>query len=159
MWKELLDFIPRPLVVAALLYGAASWFITGPLVAERTAQMRFYPACVDGRQAQPLPRSSEEQLLDEFANSPLLRDPVMKSLGVDRYLDLALRQRQTHRESVLAAQPEPAAHCRCLVDKAIEKSSVGWALYAGSLRLVARPEVARFDGLMARIEQEGGCHG
>jgi hypothetical protein len=159
MWKDLLDFVPRPLVVAALLYGGVSWLITGPLVAERMAQIRYYPACVAGKQAQPLPKSPQDQLLDEFADAPLLQDPMMKSLGIDRYLDLARRQRQAQRESVPAARPEPAALCRCLIDKAIEKSSVGWALYAASLRLIARPEVVRFDGLMARIEQEGDCHG
>jgi hypothetical protein len=159
MWKDLLDFVPRPLVTAVLLYGGASWLITGPLVAERIAQLRYYPACVASRQAQPLPKSPEERLLDEFANAPLLRDLAMKSLGIDRYLDLALRQRQTQRESALATRPEPTVYCRCLIDKAIDKSSFGWALYAGSLRLIARPEVARFDGLMARIEREGGCHG
>lgn len=159
MWKDLLEFVPRPLIAAALFYAGVSWFITGPLVAERTARVLYFPACVAGRQVVPLPKSPEEQLLDEFAKAPLLRDPVMKALGIDRYLDLARRQQQTQRESVLAARPEPAVYCRCLVDKAIEKSFVGWALYAASLRLIARPEIARFDGLMARIEREGGCHG
>ena len=159
MWKDLLDFVPRPVVLAVLLYGGVSWFITGPLVAERIAQIRYYPDCIAGRQAAPLARPLEEQLLDEFAKAPLLQDPVVKSLGLDRYLDLARVHQQTQRQSALGARPEPTAHCRCLIDKAIETSAVSWALYAASLRLIARPEVARFDGLMARIEQGGGCHG
>jgi hypothetical protein len=159
MWKELFDIVPRPLALAVFCYGAMSWFVTGPIVAERTVETRYYPACVAGMTVTPLPENPEARLLDEFANSPLFQDPLMKSLGMDRYLNSIRRWKQTEREAALAARPEPAVHCRCLIGKAIAKSHTAWVLYAGSLRLIAWPEVARFDGVMAQIEREGGCNG
>lgn len=154
MWQELLSSIPRPLVLAAVIYAAASWLVTGPLVAERTAEMRFYPACVAGLKAQPLPKPPGEQLLDELRKSPLFDDPLMRSLGLDKYLDLARPQNGARRA---APRSDPDAICRCLIDQAVARSRTAWALYAGSLRLIARPEVARFDALIARISQEGAC--
>ena len=155
MWKELFDIVPRPLALAVFSYGALSWFVTGPIVAERTAEARYYPACLAGLKAQPLPKNAGEELLDELRKSPLLQDPLMRSLGIDRYLDLAKPRNQAGRKT---AMPDPAAKCRCLIDQAIARSQTAWALYAGSLRLIARPEVIRFDGLITRIANEGVCH-
>ncbi len=117
--------------------------------------MRLYPACVAGLNAQPMPKRPGEQLLDELRKSPLFDDPVIRSLGLDRYLDLAKPQKGAGRA---APRSDPDATCRCLIDQAIARSQTAWALYAGSLRLIARPEVTRFDSLIARISQEGTCH-
>jgi hypothetical protein len=155
MWQELLSSIPRPLILSAVIYAATSWLITGPLVAERIAQIRHYPACVAGLKTQPLPKSPGEQLLNELRKSPLFDDRLMRSLGLDRYLDLATPQNGARR---VAPRSDPDATCRCLIDQAIARSQTAWALYAGSLRLIARPEVSRFDTLIARISQEGACH-
>ena len=155
MWQDILNIVPRPLVLACAIYGAATWFVTGPIVAERTAEAHYYPACVAGLKAQPLPKSAGEELLDELRKSPLLQDPLMRSLGIDRYLDLAKPRNQGERKKSVA---DPAAKCRCLIDQAIARSQTAWALYAGSLRLIARPEVTRFDGLITRIANEGACH-
>jgi hypothetical protein len=155
MWQDLLKDIPRPLVIATVAYVAASWLVTGPLVAERTAEMRFHPACVAGLKAEPLPKRPGEQLLDELRKSPLFDDPLMRSLGLDRYLHLAKPQNGARGA---APRSDPDATCRCLIDQAIARSQTAWALYAGSLRLIARPEVTRFDSLIARISQEGTCH-
>ena len=155
MWRDMLNIVPRPLVLACVIYGTATWFVTGPIVAERTAEAHHYPTCVAGFKAQPLPKSAGEELLDELRKSPLLQDPLMRSLGIDRYLDLAKPRNRTDRKTSVA---DPAAKCRCLIDEAIARSQTDWALYAGSLRLIARPEVTRFDGLITRIANEGACH-
>jgi hypothetical protein len=155
MWQELLSSIPRPLILSAVIYVATSWLVTGPLVAERIAQTRYYPACVAGVKTQPLPKNPAEQLVDELRKSPLFDDPLMRSLGLDRYLDLA---RPHSGEGKAAPSSDPEATCRCLIDQAIVRSQTAWALYAGSLRLITRPEVSRFDALIARISQEGACH-
>lgn len=156
MWKDILAIIPREIVLAAVLYGAVSWFITGPLVAERTAETRFLPACIAGLEALPLLPSPQERMLEELQNSPLLQTPLARSFGVDRYFEMVRRRKEAERDAARAA---PGARCRCLVDQALGRSQVSWALYAASLRLIARPQVVRFDGLMARIEKEGLCHG
>lgn len=153
MWQELLTGIPRPLVLSGIIYAAASWFVTGPLVAERMAQTRFLPACVAGASAQPLAKNPQEQLLDELRKSPLLEDPAVRLLGLDRYLNLIRPQTETARPSRSGLE----AKCRCLIDQAIGRSQTSWALYAGSLRLIERPDVARFGGLVARLSQEGEC--
>lgn len=150
MWQELLTGIPRPLVLSGVVYVAASWFITGPLVAERMAQTRVLPTCIAGAQAKALEKSPQEQMLDELRKSPLFDDPTVKLFGLDRLI----------RPQVEKAHPSRSgleAKCRCLVDQAISRSQTSWALYAGSLRLIERPDVARFGGLVARLSQEGEC--
>ena len=105
MWQDILNIVPRPLVLACVIYGAATWFVTGPIVAELTAEARYYPACVAGLKAQPLPKSAGEELLDELRKSPLLQDPLMRSLGIDRYLDLAKPRNQGERKKSVAEMP------------------------------------------------------
>lgn len=160
MWQLLFDIIPKPVVLALLGYGAASWFVTGPLIAERITMQSYYPACLAGKRAETLPgKMPAEEILDELQRSPLFQNPAMKSLGLDRYLDLARRQRQMEQHAAQALLMNPADQCRCLIDKAIEQSQASWALYAATLRLIARPQVQRFEGVMAAIEKEGLCHG
>ena len=154
MFPDILNVVPRPLILAAAVYGTVSWLITGPLVAERMAETRFLPACVAGLRAQPLPKDPAEAMLDGLRNLPLLNDPLMRSLGIDRYLDLVRPRDQVAK----SRRGNPDMRCRCLVDQAIAQSQTDWALYAGSLRLIVRPEIARFDGLVARLDEEGACH-
>jgi|EndMetStandDraft_5_1072996.scaffolds.fasta_scaffold02520_6 hypothetical protein len=154
MFPDILNVVPRPLVLAGAIYGAVSWSVTGPLVAERMAETRFLPACVAGLKAQPLPKDPAEAVLDVLRNSPLLNDPLMRSLGIDRDLDLARPRDQAAK----SRRGNPDTRCRCLVDQAIVQSQTAWALYAGSLRLIVRPEVARIDGLVARLDEEGACN-
>ena len=33
MWQDILNIVPRPLVLACAIYGVATWFVTGPIVA------------------------------------------------------------------------------------------------------------------------------
>ena len=155
MWQELFRSIPRPLVLSMIVYAAASWLVTGPLVAERMAEMRFHPACVAGLEAQPLPQSQGEELLNTLRKSPLFDDPLMRSLGLDKYLDLTRPQNGAGKAG---PHSNPDARCRCFIDQAMARSQTAWALYAGSFRLIARPEVTRFDALIARMSQEGACH-
>jgi hypothetical protein len=160
MWQLLFEIIPKPVVLALLGYGAISWFVTGPLIAERITLQAYYPACLSGTRAEALPETMPaEEMLDELQRSPLFQNPAMKSLGLDRYLDLARRQRQVERRAAIATRMKPADQCRCLIDKAIDQSQASWALYAATLRLIARSQVQRFEGVMAGVEKEGLCHG
>lgn len=160
MWQLLFEIIPKPVVLALLGYGALNWFVTGPLIAERITMQTYYLACLSGKRSQVLPETMPaEEMLDELQRSPLFQNPAMKSLGLDRYLDFAKRQRQVERRAAIATRMKPADQCRCLIDKAIEQSQVSWALYAASFRLIARPQVQRFEGVMTGVEKEGLCHG
>lgn len=155
MWQALFEIVPKPAILALAIYGALSWFVTGPLVAERTAAMRHFPACIAGLEALPRPGAAREQILDELRRSPLLQNPLMQQLGLGRYFDLIGQEELARR----AGDPEPGHRCACLIAHAIERSRTAWAIHAASLRLVAGADVARFETVIARIETEGLCHG
>jgi hypothetical protein len=76
MWQLLFEIIPKPVVLALFGYGAISWFVTGPLIAERIILQSHYPACLSDKRAEALPETMPaEEILDELQRSPLFSEP------------------------------------------------------------------------------------
>ncbi|MGF1620886.1 MAG: hypothetical protein ACFCUR_09750 [Rhodomicrobiaceae bacterium] len=155
MWQALFEIVPKPAILALAIYGALSWFVTGPLVAERTAAIHHYPACLAGMKARPRPGAAREKLLDGLKRSPLFQAPLMQELGLDTYFELIEQQGQ----AAATRRLNPEQKCGCLIAHAIDRSRTAWAVYAATLRQVAWADVARFETVMSQIETEGLCHG
>jgi len=160
MWQALFEIIPKPAILALAAYGAISWYVTGPLVAQRVAAVYHYPGCVAGLKAPLRPGvSPADKVLNDLERLPFFQSPLMRQLGLDGYLDLIRREREARREAARMSRPDPARKCVCLIAHAIERSRTAWAVHAASLRQIAWAEISGFDSLIREVEKEGRCHG
>jgi len=92
--------------------------------------------------------------------------------GIDQMADAALEQmgaakrqaQRAYREARARIERETAGTiakagdvCSCVVNAAIQETRTEWAIFAGSLTMIAPQPVKTFDQTMAQVHRAGGC--
>jgi len=144
------------IILSALLYGAISVFVTGPLVAERTIERGDWQAqcranlkdalVTDERASDPLPNVLPNldcnSLLGMFGTEgrQICRrygNPGFKLPGMDQLEARQKQMREIRRRRLEAAIGNLASRCHCAASLIMENRRIPFAIYAGSARLIA----------------------
>ena len=144
------------LAFGVLVYGAAAFFVAGPVIGERLIERSNW-----GTQCQPLISARLELEKPEPVFTPKLdcqstlgvlfpgMEAVCRNHGNPEFkmpmleqLNNVQKQRNDLQEKRLAwAASQSASQCSCAVSLTIERNRTSLALYAGSTRLVASASI------------------
>jgi len=150
-----LDILPKSIAPAVLAYLVVCYGL-GDVFAGRLAERQHIPACVQGRldaaaranHGRDLERQIARELLEGFFKSmPELRE--LPSLRGIEGLSQGSRPRD-HRGPAIV-------HCTCLAAAAQVETRFDHMFWVASLRLYEPTGVARFGGIMTRLDQGGTC--
>lgn len=143
-------------LVVVILYAGVSFFVTGPLVGERTIAKSDWPKiCRSEIRAElelshpaspALPRMDCSSIMGGFfgrdgqawcnAYGGSFRMPLAETLEA-----VEGQKRELQNRRIELAASRTATRCDCAASAVLETDRTSFALYAGSLRLVAPPAV------------------
>ncbi len=164
----LTSVMPKTLLGVAVVYGAATYFITAPVIQDRATE-KHLEGCVSGMQAdlvkaRRLRAPGQGELVSGFVKNLFQgahAKEFAKHYGINRMLDgyaEKVRAQDRAREAEeRAKEPVPEAVCRCELTEAKKRTTAQFALWVGSLKLIRPIEVSRFPGVMASVRAEKRC--
>ena len=151
-------------LLAILLYGAVSLFITGPVVGERTIEAAGWPTtCSAGiiagaRRETPappaVPRIDCSMIFGWFGQAGAdycrVHGHHFENNPINRTAEAAQdRLRALNEERQAHAAAQASTRCSCAATTTLEARRTAFALYAGSLRLITPPAVKALDAELA----------
>ncbi len=158
--------------IAGAFYVAASLFVTGPVVGERTiAKSKWSEQCtVRLRQeivtslpeATPLPDLDCQSLLGWMGQRGMdvCRKHGNPALNLPFVNELQAHQRklnQLKHERLKTKAEGAGSRCACAASVSLEKRRVAWALHAGSLRLITPPTLKNLNAELQAALQTPYC--
>lgn len=182
------EILPKSAAFGGVLWASFSFFVLGPEVAARVAQVDHLPVCSanytrlvrvaaeEELQSLPAPDAEAGMALDSV--EILMDNPLMGELGklggfgdmISGSVRQAREQQRAAQEKYERAKAEIEANtrrklgnsngfCGCVADAAIDKSRTDWALFAGSLGVFSSSKVENFGEAMTNPENVGACMG
>ncbi|MEL6311271.1 MAG: hypothetical protein AAFQ17_02725 [Pseudomonadota bacterium] len=150
-----LDILPKSIAPAVLAYLAVC-FGLGDVFAGRLAERHHIPACVEGRLDAAARASHGRDLERQIARD--LLEGVLKSMPELRELPgVRAIEGLSQRRSAQDHRGTDIIRCACLAAAAQDKSRFDHMFWVASLRLYEPAGVARFGGVMTRLDQRGTC--
>jgi len=159
-------------LVAAILYAGVSFFVTGPLIGERTAiKAGWYGQCASRISAEissanpdslPLPKLGCEALFGFFGEEGAAYCRRYGDVFDDNILTQTLDRAQSASRAARENRIENAAanassRCECALTTMLERRRTSFALYAGSLRLVTPPAVKALQSELVSSLNSPAC--
>lgn len=159
------------LVLACAAYAGASFFVTGPMIAERTIAKSDWaeicPAELNAEVATQKPPEpivprmdcvtafgwmghEFEQLCNGFGN-PELKTPEQRMAEAQERALYEAKQRQLEQRAA-----QSPSRCACAANVALEDRTA-WALYAGSARLITPAPVKNLDNTLVQALHTPHC--
>lgn len=150
------------IVVAGLLYGAASMYVTGPLVMERMAEKSGWLARCEARVKTELrtrksstaetPEISCEDILDSLDPQAVQLIRIFGGEIACQMIDAQNRARRSAEKlkslALDAALSNKGAACSCALSEVSEAKRGSFAIHAGSARTIRPTAVGNLDGAL-----------
>ncbi|MCA1241462.1 hypothetical protein LC092_03315 [Stappia stellulata] len=159
-------------LVAALLYGLTSAFVTGPLVGARLIDKADWaPRCEAGLHVAAARRDPPAARLPKIGCNTIFgifgRDGDAycavhghrfgRLPGADLLDQIQTQAEDARRKRLEHAASEAGTRCACAKTTLLEDKRIAFALHAGSLRLLTPPAVESLDAQLARTLASPAC--
>jgi len=150
-----LDILPKSIAPAVLAYLAVCYG-PGDVFAGRLAERQHIPACIEGRLEAAARanhgRDLERQIARDLLGGFLKSMPELRELPGVRAIEGLAQRPGAHGHRGMAI-----AHCTCLAGVAQDETQFDHMFWVASLRLYEPAGVARFGGVMTRLDQRETC--
>ncbi len=158
--------------VAAVIYTAASLFVTGPVVGERTiARSNWASQCKSVLRAQIKSNAPQPAFTPKFDCNSILGlfgsqgkevcrkhgNPTFNLPMLDQLHDFERRKNAVQRLRLAQAASQAGSRCECAISATLEKRRVALAIYAGSARLVTPPSVKHLKSELITTLHSQAC--
>jgi hypothetical protein len=161
------------MVLAVLLYGATSLFITGPVIGERTIQkMNWNKVCVrhisdkihlDEVPIRSVPKLGCMQMFGGWFGADgaaycEMHGDLFENNPINNMIDgIAQSERELQKKRIDRAVKQAGTRCDCAVTTTLEKRRTDFALYAGSLRFVQPRSVSSLQSELKTNLNSSNC--